>query len=78
MFLDVANYYHIRSKSKVKAGGKEQEVVSTMGDFKKLPEGIVFPMSMDNGNGPMAIKTVEVNKPVADDFFKPTEVAEKK
>ena len=47
------------------------EVTSSMGNFQKLPEGIFYPMSMDNGNGPMTIKTVVVNKQIPDDFFKP-------
>jgi uncharacterized protein YxeA len=71
MFFDATNYYHIRSKSKITANGKEMEVTSNMGDFKKLPEGIVYPMSMDNGNGPMTIKSIEINKPLAENFFVP-------
>jgi len=73
VFIDASNYYHIRSKTKVKADGKEQELTSNMGNFQKLPEGIVYPMSLDNGFGPMTIKSVEVNKPIPDDFFKPKE-----
>ncbi len=77
IYIDASNYYHIRSIAKVKADGKEQEVTSNMGNFQKLPEGIVWPMSMDNGGGPMTIKSVEVNKPLPDDIFKPKEESKK-
>lgn len=73
MYFDASNYYHIRSKSKVTADGKETEVTNNFGDFQKLPEGIVFAMTQDVGGGEMKIKSVEINKPIPDDFFKPTE-----
>jgi hypothetical protein len=71
MYIDAANYYHIRSVEKVKANGKEEEQTSTYGNFQKLPEGIVYPMSVDNGGGPVQLKSVEINKPIADNFFAP-------
>ena len=74
MYIDASNYYHIRSVEKVKANGKEEEQTSTYGNFQKLPEGIVYPMSVDNGGGPVAVKSVEINKPIPDNFFVPTEV----
>ena len=70
MYFDVSNYYHIKSVVKITADGKEMEVASNMGNFQKLPEGVVWPMSMDNGNGPMTIKSVDINKPIPDDLFK--------
>ena len=73
MYFDASNYYHIRSVSKVKADGKEVEVTQNMGNFQKLPEGIVWAMSMDGGGGPMTIKSVEINKPLPDGFFVPKE-----
>ena len=77
MFIDAATFYHIRTVEKTKANGKEEEQVSNFGNFQKLPEGIVFPMSIDEGEGPVAVKTVEVNKPIDDGTFKPTEPAKK-
>ena len=77
MYIDATNYYHIRSKSKLVANGKEVEETSNYGNFQKLPEGIVIPMTLDDGNGPVAFKTVEVNKPLAADVFKPTDTGTK-
>lgn len=71
-YIDVSNYYHIRTVMKMKANGKENEVVFNFSNFQKLPEGIVFPMSMDGGNGNINFKTVEINKPVDESMFKPT------
>jgi hypothetical protein len=77
MFFDASNYYHIRSVAKMKANGQEMEQVSTYSNFQKLPEGIVFPMSMDQGQGQMQVKTVEINKPVDESIFKPASTTTK-
>ena len=75
MYIDASTYYHIRSVEKVKADGKEMEETSNYSNYQKLPEGIVFPMTVEQGNGPFAIKSVEINKPVDESIFKPTEVS---
>jgi len=76
-YIDATNYYRIQSKAKVTANGKEVEQTQSFGNFQKLPEGIVYPMSLDNGNGSIAVKTVEINKPVDESVFKPTEETKK-
>ncbi len=78
MYFDATNYYHIRSVAKVKAEGKEIEITSNYSDFQKLPEGIVYAMSQEGGmTGQMKIKSVEINKPIPDDFFVYKEDAKK-
>jgi hypothetical protein len=77
MYFDASNYYHIRSVEKSKANGKEVELTSNYGNFQKLPEGIVFPMSVESEDGPIAFTSVEVNKPVDEAIFKPSEAANK-
>jgi len=72
-YIDAANFYHIQTVEKMKADGKEMEMKTTFGNFKKLPSGVVFPMSMESPQGPLAIKDVEINKPVDDNIFKPTD-----
>ena len=72
MYIDASNYYHIRSVQKVKANGKEEEHTSNYGNYQKLPEGIFWPMSIDDGGGAVAVKTVEINKPIDESIFKPT------
>lgn len=74
MYLDASNYYHIRSVEKLTANGKEQESVTNFNNYQKLPEGILFPMSIDSDGGPMTVKTVEINKPIDESLFKPAEV----
>jgi hypothetical protein len=56
---------------KVKADGKEQEVVSNQSNFQKLPEGIVVPMSMSGDMGNTTITKVEVNTINDESIFKP-------
>ena len=71
MFIDASNYYHIKSVQKTTSNGKEAEQVILYSNFQKLPEGIVFPMTVDQGMGAMTVKTVEINKPVDDNLFVP-------
>ena len=75
MYFDASNYYNIRVVEKVKANGKEVEQTVNYSNYQKLPEGIVFPMTIESGNGPVALKSVEVNKPVDESIFKPSEVS---
>jgi len=72
LFFDMANYYLLREVDKVEADGKEQEVATSFSNFQKLPEGIVFPMTIETPMGPMTINTVEVNPKVDESIFKPT------
>jgi hypothetical protein len=73
IYIDATSYYAIKTTEKTKANGKEDESVSTMGNYMKLPEGIFFPMSIESDGAPITIKTVEVNKPVDEGIFKHTE-----
>jgi outer membrane lipoprotein-sorting protein len=73
IYIDATNYYHIRSVEKVKANDKETEQNTSYGNFQKLPEGITFPMSMDGGMGSVTFKSIEINKPIDVNFFKPEE-----
>ena len=68
IFIDASNYYLVRTVEKTKANGKEQTQTTTYGDYTSLPEGIVYPMSVDGG---LAIKSIEINKPVDENIFTP-------
>jgi len=73
-FLDVGTYYCIRTVEKTTANGKEEESISNLSNFQKLPEGVVFPMSIESDGAPITLKTIEINKPVDESIFKPNEV----
>ncbi len=68
IFIDAANFYLVRTVEKTKANGKEQSQTTTYGDYTSLPEGIVYPMSVDGG---LTIKSIEINKPVDENIFTP-------
>jgi hypothetical protein len=68
-FIDKSDYNIIKSVSKVKADGKEMEVASTYGNYKKTEEGIVFAMSTTGGYGPMEITKIEVNPKIDETIF---------
>ena len=73
VFIDASNYYLVRTVEKIRANGKEQVQTTTYGDYEKLPEGIIYPMSFDNGGSSITIKKLEVNIPVSENFFKSPE-----
>ncbi len=73
-YIDASNYYHIRSVQKIKVNGQEQEVTLNYSNYQKLPEGIVYPMTMGSPQGDVTFKTVEINKPIDNSIFKPTDV----
>lgn len=74
-YFDATNYYLVRSEIKVKSNDDEQELAMTFSNFQKQPEGIVIPMTENNPQmgGDVLYKTIEINKPVSDEAFKPTE-----
>jgi hypothetical protein len=78
IFIDASTNYQVRSVMKVKANGKEAEAVTNYSNYQKLPEGIVYPMAIESDNGPLTVKSVDVNKPVDESIFKPTADAGKK
>lgn len=72
-YFDTKDYYLIRTEANMTAGDEEQKMAINYGNFKKLPEGIVIPMKESNPimGGDFIYTDVEVNKPIADDVFKP-------
>ncbi len=72
LYIDPATYYVIRVVSKQKANGQEQEVTTDLGNYQKLPEGIVVPMTVKLPFGEMTLNKVEVNKDVDEKIFQPS------
>ena len=71
LYIDPTTYYTIRQVQKVKANGQESEATMTLGNFQKLPEGVVVPMSISGGFGDVKITKVEINTVKDDSIFKP-------
>ncbi len=69
-YIDPSNYYLIKQTNKMKADGKEVENSITYGDYKKVPEGIVYPMSINGGMGEVQIVKLEINPVIEDSVFK--------
>ena len=72
LFIDPKTYYIIRAISKMKANGQEMEQTVNLANYKKLPEGIVVPMSLTLPMGEMVLNKVTVNGPVDEAIFKPS------
>lgn len=71
LYLDPSSYYITRMIVKQKANGQEMDVTTNLSNYKKLPEGIVVPMSLGLPVGELTITKVEVNPPVDEKIFKP-------
>ncbi len=77
MYFDPASYLMIRTVSKQKANGQEAEITTNLSNYKKLPEGILLPMSVSVPVGPgmmadLTFTKIEINKPVDEAIFKPS------
>jgi hypothetical protein len=70
LFFDPASYYMIRSVEKSKANGQETEGIQSFSNFKKLPEGIVVPMSIVRDIGEVSVKKYEINPTIDESIFK--------
>ena len=73
-YFDANTYYIIRTETKVKVKDDEQEVTANFSDFQKQPEGVVIAMTVSSpmGQGDINFKSIEINKPVDDNMFKPS------
>ena len=69
-YIDPSSWLVLKQTKKVQANGKEMEVSTTYGDYKKLPEGIVYPMSIVGGWGESSITKIEINPSVDESIFK--------
>jgi|GWRWMinimDraft_5_1066013.scaffolds.fasta_scaffold07746_2 hypothetical protein len=69
LFINTTSYYKVKSISKTNVGGQEMDLETTFTDFKKLPEGYVFPYSSTNQSGTIIYSSIEVNKPVDEKIF---------
>lgn len=72
IFIDPKTYYIIRVISKQKANGNEVDVTTNLNNYQKLPEGIMVPLSIGLPFGEMIISKVEINKPIDENIFKPS------
>ncbi|MGN6568310.1 MAG: hypothetical protein ACTHJ0_10180 [Flavipsychrobacter sp.] len=72
MYLDASNYYQIRSVTKANVNGKEVEQTINYSNYQKLPAGIMYPMTVGSEQGAVTFTSVEVNKPVDESIFKPS------
>ncbi len=70
-YFDATTYYLVKSEMSIKTPDGEQQMATSYSNHKKLPEGIVVPMTVSRMQGDMTIKSVEVNKAVDEKIFTP-------
>ena len=72
-YFDVNTYYVIRMETKIKTEDQEQEMTINYDNYKKLDGGIVMPMSVSMSMGDITCKSIEINKTIDENIFKPTD-----
>jgi hypothetical protein len=70
-YYDCNTYYLVRTESKVKTDDGEQELAMGYDNYKKVDGGLLFPMTITTPQGDVNFKSVEVNKPIDENIFKP-------
>lgn len=70
-WLDASNYYTLKQMQKTKANGKEVEANTLYSNYKKIPEGVVYPFSIGGDMGDIEVSKVEINPTIDDAVFKP-------
>ena len=73
VFFDPASYYVLREVQKIKADGKEDESIVSFSNYKKLSEGIVYPMTIESPQGPVTFSSVEINPKIDASVFSPSD-----
>jgi hypothetical protein len=72
-FIDPDTYYIIQIKEKKTENGKVMEETATLNDYKKTPDGYIFPMETTSANmGDMKTYTIKVNTTFDDKLFRPS------
>jgi len=68
-FLDSESYLLIKKTVKVTVNGQVMENSASMGNYQKLEEGIIVPMSTKTNGGEIEIKKITINPEVDDKIF---------
>ncbi len=71
-FMDVESFYVIKQVEKMTIDGKEYTNEIIFSNFEKLPEGIVYPMSVNSGWGTTEVTKLEINASIDENLFKPS------
>jgi len=75
IYLDGDSFLEIKEETKRMVRGSEQEVESSLGDYKEV-NGLMFPFAMENGikgsqeKEKLTISKIEINVPVDNAIFK--------
>ena len=70
-YIDPSNYYIIKKTFKAIANGRVVESAKFFSNYKKLEEGIIYPMSTSSGFGETEIINLEINPTLDESIFIP-------
>jgi hypothetical protein len=68
-YIDPSSHYVIKQTEKMSSNGQVMESSTFFSDYKKLDEGIVYPMSISGEWGEMTITKLEINPKVDESIF---------
>jgi hypothetical protein len=70
-YLDAKTYLLTKAINKMTVQGQEMEIVTLLSDYKKTPEGFVYPGTTEQSptGVKISIQKIETNQPIADSLF---------
>ncbi|MBS1903761.1 MAG: hypothetical protein JSS75_08670 [Bacteroidetes bacterium] len=69
LFIDPSNNYLIRTTTKAKVDGQDQEQTINFSNFEKVGNGLIFPMAINMGMGDVKFTKIEINPTIDDKIF---------
>ncbi|KAA2245589.1 outer membrane lipoprotein-sorting protein [Chitinophaga agrisoli] len=71
IFVDAATYYIDKIKTRMNVQGQDMELTTVLSDYKKTPNGFVYPSSttQDPIGTKISVSKVDINQPVDDSLF---------
>ena len=68
-FIDGKSFHIVKVSSMVNVQGTEKESATTFSNYKKTPEGFIFPFTSVSERGEITYSKIEANKPVDEKIF---------
>lgn len=69
-YIDPSDYLFVKQTNKMTANGQEMETSTTFSNYKKLDEGITYPMTINSQMGDFETVKIEINPVIDEAIFK--------
>lgn len=70
-WLDATTFYTLKQVQKTSDPKRPADVITRYGQYRQVAEGIVYPFSIVTDEGPIEVKTLQINASFDESIFKP-------